>query len=196
MTKLEFLDRLRGELCGLSEEDIQCILDYYAEMIDDRIENGMSEGEAVACLGDIKELAREAMLDLPLPKVIKQRCKKNRAWKVWEIICIVFATLTVGAVLAATLLTVYAMLWVLVAVLWVTDLSLLVCAVFGVVMFGVSVAVSPFGALLYLGVGLFGAGAAVLLFFGCVKLTVLFVKAHAKVARSIKSKIIGKAEKV
>ena len=39
MKKNEFLAELRGRLAGLSEADLNRSLDYYAEMIDDRMED-------------------------------------------------------------------------------------------------------------------------------------------------------------
>ena len=40
MTKSEFLQNLCTSLHGLSEEDIKKSVDYYEEMIDDRMEDG------------------------------------------------------------------------------------------------------------------------------------------------------------
>ena len=47
MTKEGFLAQLRQQLWALPEADRQNSLDYYAEMIDDRMEEGLSEEEAV-----------------------------------------------------------------------------------------------------------------------------------------------------
>ena len=42
MTKNEFLEQLRRGLSGLPMEDIDERLNFYSEMIDDRIEEGLS----------------------------------------------------------------------------------------------------------------------------------------------------------
>ena len=42
MNKTEFLSRLRINLCGVGEQDIKTAEDFYCEMIDDRVESGMS----------------------------------------------------------------------------------------------------------------------------------------------------------
>ena len=55
-TFLNELDRLAGTL---PEMDRRKLIEYYAEMIDDRMEDGLSEAEAVAMLGDPADLARE-----------------------------------------------------------------------------------------------------------------------------------------
>ena len=51
MNKTEFVNQLSAGLMGLSQEDIKRSVDFYTEMIDDRIEDGMPEEEAVAALG-------------------------------------------------------------------------------------------------------------------------------------------------
>lgn len=59
MTKQEFLNAL-GELTGaMNEGERSKLLDYYAEMIDDRVEEGVQEEAAVAAMGDPADIARE-----------------------------------------------------------------------------------------------------------------------------------------
>ena len=53
MTKQEFLLNLRKGLLGLPPQDIEERLAFYNEMIEDRIEDGLSEEEAVAEMGRI-----------------------------------------------------------------------------------------------------------------------------------------------
>ena len=48
MNKQEFLSQLRKGLAGLPQNDIEERLAFYGEMIDDRIEEGLSEEEAVS----------------------------------------------------------------------------------------------------------------------------------------------------
>ncbi len=65
MNKEQFLAALRARLTGLPREDLERTLQYYREMIDDRIEEGMSEQAAVADVGDPDELAA-AILQRPV----------------------------------------------------------------------------------------------------------------------------------
>ncbi len=65
MNKAQFLAALRARLTGLPREDLERTLQYYREMIDDRIEEGMSEQAAVADVGDPDELAA-AILQRPV----------------------------------------------------------------------------------------------------------------------------------
>ena len=50
MDKESYLARLREALRGLPEADIAESLAYYTELIEDRMEEGLSEAEAVAGL--------------------------------------------------------------------------------------------------------------------------------------------------
>ena len=53
MTKQAFAAALRNELSGLPREDIDRSIDFYCEMIDDRMEEGLTEEEAVSAIGSV-----------------------------------------------------------------------------------------------------------------------------------------------
>ena len=59
MNKQTFLEALNEKTASLPEQDRARLLEYFAEMIDDRIEDGLSEEEAVAAMGDPADIARE-----------------------------------------------------------------------------------------------------------------------------------------
>ncbi len=61
MTKTEFLSQLRARLSSLPQGDLDRSLDFYGEMIDDRMEDGMSEREAVANMGDLSKIAEQIL---------------------------------------------------------------------------------------------------------------------------------------
>ena len=64
MNKEQFLAALRARLTQLPPADLEKTLQYYREMIDDRVEEGMSEAAAVVDVGDPAELAA-AILQKP-----------------------------------------------------------------------------------------------------------------------------------
>lgn len=72
MNKEQFLSELSRRLDGLNGNDLYRTLEYYAEMIDDRMEEGMSEEAAVAALGDLEAIAREIMQDAPARESAKR----------------------------------------------------------------------------------------------------------------------------
>ena len=47
MLKEEFLSKLEKRLLGIPKEDLERTLDYYNEIISDKVEDGMSEEEAL-----------------------------------------------------------------------------------------------------------------------------------------------------
>ena len=59
MTKREFLDMLNRQTSLLPEAERDRLLEYYGEIIDDRMEEGLTEAEAVAALGDPAALTRD-----------------------------------------------------------------------------------------------------------------------------------------
>ena len=58
MSKKSFLRQLSFRLLFMNREQKQSVLEYYSEMIDDYIEDGYSEEEAVKKLGDINDIVR------------------------------------------------------------------------------------------------------------------------------------------
>ena len=75
MNKEQFLIELASALAGLPEEDIERSLEFYSEMIDDRIEDGLSEEEAVAALGSIDEIRAQIIKDTPLSRIVRECVK-------------------------------------------------------------------------------------------------------------------------
>ena len=65
MKKLEFIAALSEKLGVLDEADRLQTLSYYSEMINDRVEEGETEEEAVAALGDPEEIALRAISERP-----------------------------------------------------------------------------------------------------------------------------------
>ena len=67
MTRKEFLNDLYRHLYGLTQDQAEQHLTYYAEMLADRIEEGMTEDEAVASMEDVETIARRVMEEEGLP---------------------------------------------------------------------------------------------------------------------------------
>lgn len=86
MDKQEFLSKLRAKLSGLPQKELEERLSFYSEMIDDRIEEGLSEEDAVKELGTVDEVAGQVIAEIPLSKLVKERIKPKRALNVWEIV--------------------------------------------------------------------------------------------------------------
>ncbi len=136
MRKQEFLDALKSGLTGLPQEDIGERLTFYGEMIDDRMEEGLSEEDAVAAIGPVEQVINEIVAETPLTKLVKERIKPKRRLRAWEIVMLVIGfplwfPLTVAALLLVVVF--YLVLWVLVICLWAVETVLWAAALFGLV---------------------------------------------------------------
>lgn len=68
MTRVQFLNELYRRLGSLSQEQAEQHLTYYAEMLADRMEEGMTEEEAVASMEDVDTIARRILQDEGTPQ--------------------------------------------------------------------------------------------------------------------------------
>ena len=78
MNKQEFLKRLGAALSGLPEQDASERLSFYGEMIDDRMEEGLSEAAALAEIGPVEAVVRQIVAETPLPKLVKEKMRSGR----------------------------------------------------------------------------------------------------------------------
>ena len=120
MTKSEFnaLLRRRLHVC-LPAEDVEKTLEYYNEMLDERMEAGADEAEAVAALGEIDRIVADTLTDTPMPRLIKHRVTSRPALRVWEIMLLILGSpvwLSLLAAVVAVVVSVYVVLWAVVVV--------------------------------------------------------------------------------
>ncbi len=175
MTKAEFMIQLRKNLSGLPKRDIEDRLNFYSEMIDDRVEEGKTEVEAVLEIGSVEEVSSQIIAEIPFMKIAKERIKSKRRLKAWEIVLLVLASpIWVALLIAAfsVILSLYAVLWSLIASVWAIFAALVACAVGSGIagIFGVF-AGGSLGGVAMIGVGVFCAGLAIFLFFGSISAT-------------------------
>lgn len=129
MNKNEFLARFSSSLEAMPPAEREKSVLFYAEAIDDRIEDGMSEEEAVADLGDPQQAARSMVSQMPaVPRVIAQT--KRRSMGLFWTLTILGSPIWVPLLIsfAVVVLSVYLTIWILVATVW------LVAAVFVLVL--------------------------------------------------------------
>ena len=182
MTKQEFSAALRNALTGLPQDDLERSLDFYQEMIDDRMEDGMSEAEAVADIGSVEEVADQILADTPLVRLVQEKVRPVRRLKAWEIVLLALGSpIWLSLLIAgfAVALSLYVVLWVLVICLWAMAVSVAGTAVGGTAGAVVIIADgNPWAGIALLGASLFCAGLSIQLFWlsklatnGCAKLT-------------------------
>ena len=196
MCKAEFLQALESGLKGLPQEDIEERLAFYGEMLDDRMEEGLSEEEAVAAVGPVDQVINEIIAETPLSKIVKEKMKPKRQLKAWEIVLLVLGFplwFPLSIVAFVLVLVFYIVLWVLVICLWVIELALWACALAGVAAGVLYMARGNVGfSIMLFGAGLFLAGLSIFLFFACKAATVGTAKLAKKIIHGIKRLFVGK----
>lgn len=196
MNKQEFLYMLQQCLSDLPQEDVSQSLEYYAEMIDDCTEDGMTQEEAVAQLGTPSDVAERIRLEMPLPTLVRARAANARRPKAWEIVLIVLGSpvwLPLALSVLAVLVSLYAVIWSILIAMYAVALAL---AVVFLGLIGLSVWTIRGQDILHgvflLGAGLVCGGLAILLFLMSKALTVVVCRATAAFVRKCKKSIAGK----
>ena len=197
MTREVFLNSLREKLKGLSPEDIEDRISFYYEMIDDIMDEGKTEEEAVAEIGSVDDVVYEIAQDTPLAKLVKERIKPKRKLAAWEIVLLVlgFPLWFPLALTAAILcLVFYILFWVFVIVAYAIETSLVVGSI-AFLIAGLANLSSGGPAIATLGIALLCGGGGALFFFACWYITKGTIILHKKVFTKIKAKFIKKGAK-
>ena len=169
MDKNTFLLELQKRLKGLPVEDVQRTLDYYKEMIDDRMEEGLTEEEAVAEIGTVEEIAEPI-----LPK------SSRRKMKTWEIVLLILGFPVWFPLLVAAAAVVVS----IVATIYAVDVSLAASCLGGVLCAVVYLIQCNWaGAAFLFGCGLVCGGLAILCFMGSNALMKVCFTAMKKACR-------------
>ena len=196
MNKQEFLTQLRKELSVLPQKDIEEYLTFYTEMIEDRIEEGLSEEEAVSAVGSLEEIVKQIVSDTSLIKIAKERIKQKRQIKAWEIVLLILGSpiwLSLGLAVFAVILSLYISLWAVIISLWAIFASTVACCIGGVlscIVFTLSGnSISGFA---ILSAGIVCAGLSIFMFYGCKAATNGILILTKKIAIWIKNCFIKK----
>lgn len=198
MSKQEFLAQLRKGMSGLPQDDVEERLAFYSEMIEDQMEEGLSEEEAVSAVGSVSEIVAQVVADIPLAKIAKERIKPKRRLSAGEITLLVLGSpiwLSLGIAAFAVIFSLYVVLWSVIISLWAVFASLAACA-FGSVIGCIIFAVSGNGVsgIAVLAAGLVCAGLSIFLFYGCKAATKSALILTKKIAIWIKNCFIKKEE--
>ena len=175
MTKQEFLSTLGVKLSNLPRKDTAERIKFYEEMIDDRVEDGLSEEEAIAELGTVDEIYEQFVKELPLLKIIKERVTPKKKLSGGMIALIASTSIIWFPLLIAGLsltLSLYAVLWSLVLSVWAVFASLAISAPASVISGIVSIFTANITqGLLLIGAGLTVAGLAILAYYAGIYVT-------------------------
>ena len=181
MKKSEFLTELKKYLYGLPEEEIKESLDYYAEIIDDRIEDGDDEESAVAGVGKpwliassirSEKIKAKELGESPKSKPVQKQKRKLSAWVI--VLLAVGSPIWLSLLIAAfaVAISVYAVMWSVVGVIWSTVAVFGACALVGILYLPYYAVLGEVWAGIALaGAGVLSGGLGVFAFIGCLYAT-------------------------
>ena len=185
MTKKEFCDGLRQALHGLPQREIEQTLHYYTEIIADRMEEGMTEEQAVSKMEPMHVIARRVVADFRGSAAPRTRAKLSGlmiallilGFPLW------FPLLMTGFGLMVVALT---LAWVLVLVFWVVCLGLFsggMAAILGLLIGNIHTGLPWLG---QIGLGMAAMGLSVFLFYGAKAAIPMAMGATVRLVSSVK----------
>ncbi|MBR2460562.1 MAG: DUF1700 domain-containing protein [Clostridia bacterium] len=191
MRKQEFLRALKRKLARLPRQELEERLNFYSEMIDDRIEEDRTEEEAVSDIGTVDEITAQILADKAT-----EREKPKRRLGILEILLLALGSpIWLSLVIAAfsVIFSIYAVLWSIVVSVWSVFASLAACAISGVVA-GIifSFIGNGLSGIVTATAGIVCAGLTVFLFFGCKAATKGIIVLTQKSAAGIKGYFVKK----
>ena len=187
MNKKEFFALFRQELAGLPKDDLENRVSFYEEMINDRMDEGKTEEEAINDLGSVESIVNQIAQETSLVKLVKEKVKPKRKIAGWEIALIIVGFplwLPLLLIASILLLVAYLLLWVFTFVAYVVETSFAIASVGGLVGF-VAYVINGEVNLISLGSAIGCLGAAILFAFACYYIT----KANIKLTKNIFIKI-------
>ena len=177
MKKDEFLIKLTVGLSNLPQSEVEGRILFYSEMLYDKMEEGMTEEDAVASLGTIESIVDQIIADIPLSALIKNRIKRKSDKKLptWAIVLLaVGSPIWLALIIAAfaVAISLYAVIWAVVGSLWALPVAFSAGAILGVFTFFYCVCIGKFAtAFMLLGAGIVCVGLAILSFYACIYIT-------------------------
>lgn len=192
MTKLQFETSLRMRLNDLPESEINRYVEYYKEMIDDRMDEGMDEETAVADMGHLDDIEARIRAERQPPvsgtysgmeDITTQKKKlSNGALTAIIICCVIFSPLLIGLLAAAVgiVIALVGSLFGILAAAAAIYISFYVCvaAGFGIMFISIFSFTSglPANGMFMLGAGFFLAGISLLLIIAMNRLLALLFR--------------------
>lgn len=199
MRKQDFIKELRLNLSFLPKEEIDDRISFYSELIDDKIEEGVKEEDAIKSIGSIDEIINQIIDEMPLSKIAKDKIKPKRKLSGLEIALIIVGSpiwLSLLLSLIAVLFSLYIIGWSIVISIWAILISLIAVLVAGIVLTIISLFSNIYiVALSYLGATLVILGLTILMHYVCKIITRLYIKLTKLIVLSIKKKMLKRGEK-
>lgn len=199
MNKEEFLSKLRIKLSGLPKQEVEDHLLFYSEIIDDKVEDGMSLGEAIIDIGSVDEIKEQIIKDISLRKIIKERIKPKKRLNTWTIVLLSLGSpiwLSLVIAFVAVIFSLYASLWAITISMYSIFISLATVGLLGPISGVLAIVNNDLSSGLFiLSMSLICIGIAIFAYYGCKITTKLMWKFTKKISLGIKKIFIKKENK-
>lgn len=179
MNQNEYLKELKSCLSPLDKAETSRVVEYYSELINDKIESGMSEKEVLAQLGTPRELADKILSETQEYDSKPQHIEETESLNIGKIIG--FTILLPFTIIAL------AVLYILAISFAISAISMQLGGLFSLVASFIVVFTSIETGIFQIGISIFVAGLGVFVGFGawkfillCTKITVKIFKAYAR----------------
>lgn len=197
MNKQEFISILEKRLSGIPKEDIEKTVDYYNEIILDKMDDGLNEEEAVDSLGDIDEIVKTTLSEISIPKLVKEKMGLNRKLKTWEIILLIatfYIWVPVLLVFFIVVLAIYLCIWSSVIALGACSLVCSLVSLIGIAGIIEITMGNVASGLVLIGVGSISLGIGILLGLLTIQLAKVMILVCKKMILKIKSLLVKRGE--
>ena len=196
MTKTQFILELSSKLSGLPKDDINESIEFYIEMIDDRMDEGMSEADAVAAIGSVDAISEQILGEIPIVKLVKEKIKPKRKLRVWEIVLLALGSpiwLSLAAAAFVVILALYVVLWAVEICVYAANVIFFAGGACGIaLMVAYFMQGNVGGAIFVLGAGILCVGLGLLMMWVCRESTRLMVVLTKKIWLGIKKMFVRK----
>ena len=198
MLREEYLNELRDKLTQNNISGIDGMIEFYDEAISDRIEDGMSEEEAVAAMEETDSIVKAAKLDKPITALMADRAREKHKeasesghGTLFVVLMIVGFPIWFPLLVSflAIIFSLYIAMWAIVVSFYAVELSFAITAVASLLgAFTFMMGQIPFAtAIAFLGCTFVFTGLTLLLWKPVVAITKWMISIIKVVFRSIKS---------
>ena len=196
MKKQEFITRLRYKLTGVPETDVLERIGFISEVIDDKVEEGYTEDDAVRELGSPDEVASRIIAEVGIrrkpikPSAYSEEKQTKRGLSALAIVLIALGSpiwISLALAALALIISAYAVIWSVVASLWAAFGSLVAAGFGGILASAIMIFTNPTAAFACFGCALFALGLTVPMFYGCLYTTKGAAWASKQIALGIKN---------
>ncbi|MEG2116522.1 MAG: DUF1700 domain-containing protein [Clostridia bacterium] len=198
MTKKEFLSELAKSLKRFPQNEVDKSIDFYSELIDDKIEDGISEEEAVESLGSPTSVAGKIIDESPFRALYTSAklendggnssatTTKSRQFPTWAIVLLSVTAIVWVPLAFALTVTVWAVVFALIA----TVLAMVVSGVVFLVASPIAFAqLGSVGGFMVIGLSMIAIGLGIFAIFGAIYLFKGVVSLSKKIFNSSKQAI-------